>query len=70
MLYNRAISNRDGVVPKREKVTCGPIQTVIQQLHQLCKICKLCVSSWNAVTIHGRASEVVETTSLIKWIEK
>ena len=62
MSYNGAISNRDGVVPGREKVRCGPIQTVIQQPHQVCKMCKLRVSSWNVGTMHGRTSEVVETS--------
>ena len=61
MSYNGAISNRDSGVPGWEKVRCGPIQTVIQRSHQACKICKLGVSSWNAGTMHGRASEVVET---------
>ena len=61
MSYNGAISNRDSGVPGREKVRCGPIQTVIQRSHQGYKICKLGVSSWNAGTMHGRASEVVET---------
>ena len=60
MLYKGTIFNRDGVVPSREKVRCGPIQAVIQQPHQVCKICKLRVSLWNVGTIHGRASEVVE----------
>ena len=57
--YNRAISNRDGVVPDRRKVRCGPIQTVIQRPHQVCKICKL--RAWNVGTMLGRTSEVVET---------
>ena len=57
--YNRAISNRDGVVSDRRKVRCGPIQTVIQQPHQVCKICKL--RAWNVGTMLGRTSEVVET---------
>ena len=57
--YNRAISNRDGVVPNRRKVRCGPIQTVIQRPHQVCKICKL--RAWNVGTMLGRTSEVVET---------
>ena len=59
--YNGAISNRDGVIPGREKVRCGPIQTMIQQPHQICKICKLRVSLWNIGTMCGRASEAVET---------
>ena len=50
-----------GIVPSREKVRCGAIQTVMKQPHQVCKIYKLCVSSWNVGTMHGRASEVVET---------
>ena len=29
--------------------------------HQVCRRCKLRVSSWNVGTMHGRASEVVET---------
>ena len=57
--YNRVISNRDGVVPDRRKVRCGPIQTVIQRPHQVCKICKL--RAWNVGTMLGRTSEVVET---------
>ena len=60
MSYNRTISNIDGVVAGREKVRCGPIQTIIQQPQQLCKICKLRVSSWNVGTMLGRASEFVE----------
>ena len=28
MLYNGAISNRDGVVPGRKNVRCGPIQII------------------------------------------
>ena len=57
--YNRVISNRDGVVPDRRKVRCGPIQTVIQRPHQVCKICKL--RAWNVGTMLGKTSEVVET---------
>ena len=30
MSYNGAISKRDGVVPGRENVRCGRIQTIIQ----------------------------------------
>ena len=48
---NEAIFTRDGEVPGKEKVRCGPIQTVIQQPHQICKICKLRVSSWNVGTM-------------------
>ena len=61
IMYNRTISNRDGLVPNREKVRCGPIQTTIQQPHQVCKICKLRESLWNVGTMHGWGSEVVET---------
>ena len=63
MSYNRAISNRDGVIlgREKEKVRCGPIQTVIQRPHQVCKVGKLHVSLWNVDTMHGRVSEVVET---------
>ena len=43
-----------GVVPGREELICGPIQTVIQPPHQ--------ISSWNVDTRCGRACEVVETT--------
>ena len=57
--YNRAISNRDGVVPDRRKVRCGIFQTVIQRPHQVCKICKL--RAWNVGTMLGKTSEVVET---------
>ena len=61
MSDNGAISNKDSVIHSREKVRCGPIQTIIRRPHQVCKICKLCVSSWNVGTMHGNASEVVET---------
>ena len=61
MSYNRTISNRDGVIPGRERVKCEPIETVIQRPHQVCKICRLRVSSWNVGTMSGRASEVAET---------
>ena len=63
MSYNGAISNRDGVVPGREKVRCGPIQTVIQRPHQICKISKLHVYLWNTGTMSGSASEFVKTRS-------
>ena len=33
MSDNRAISDRDGVAPSREKVRCGLVQTTIQQSH-------------------------------------
>ena len=56
MSKNGAISNRDDVVPGREKVRCGSIQTAIQRPHQICEICKLNVSSWNV----GRMSECVK----------
>ena len=61
MPYNGAISNRDGVTLGTKKLRCGRIQTVIQQ--PLCKTWKLRVSSSNVGTMHGRASEVVETIS-------
>ena len=31
----------------------GPIQTAIQQPHQVCKICKFREYLWNVDTIHG-----------------
>ena len=55
MSYNGAISNRDGVAPGREKVTCCLSWQV------KCKICKLRVFLWNVGTIHGRANQVGET---------
>ena len=61
MLYNVSMTKRDGVVPNRQNVRCGSIQTIIQRQCQICKICKLHVSSWNVGTMGGRASEVVET---------
>ena len=61
MLHSRVISNKDSVIPSREKVRCGPIQIVILQPYQICKICKLCVSSWNVGPMHGKVSEVFET---------
>ena len=61
MLYNGAISNRDGVVPGRKNVRCGPIQIVIHWPRKICKIFKLRVSSWSVGTMCGSASEVVET---------
>ena len=58
-LHNGTRSNNDnGVVSGREKVRCGPIQTVIQRPH---KLCKLRLSSLNVGTMRGRANEVVET---------
>ena len=60
MSYNGAISNRDGVIPDREKVRCGPIQTITQRPHQICKICKLHVYLWNAGTMR------VERVNLLK----
>ena len=51
--YNRAISNRDGVAPGREKFRCEPIQ----RPHQIFKIRKLRISSWNVGAMPGRASE-------------
>ena len=58
-LHNGTRSNNgNGVVSGREKVRCGPIQTVIQRPH---KLCKLWLSSLNVGTMHGRANEVVET---------
>ena len=58
-LHNGTRSNNgNGVVSSREKVRCGPIQTVIQRPH---KLCKLRLSSLNVGTMRGRANEVVET---------
>ena len=61
MLHSRVISNKDSVIPSREKVRCGPIQIITLQPYQICKICKLCVSSWNVGAMHGKVSEVLET---------
>ena len=58
-LHNGTRSNNgNGVVFGREKVRCGPIQTVIQRPR---KLCKLPLSSLNVGTMRGRANEVVET---------
>ena len=53
-LHNGTRSNYgNGVVSGREKVRCGPIQTVIQRPH---KLCKLRLSSLNVGTMRGIAN--------------